>query len=126
MHNFFMSQQEFMCMSVYTAESFFLLDNSRKYKHIVPCELGAHLPHTFRLQRPLQCLVWGGSLADLLPARDHSGAGRRVSAGFARRQKGGQDKLRFMVDLQGCYFFFSSPLQTEAVRLSDPTLSSVQ
>lgn len=62
----------------------------------MPRELGAHLPHAFRLQRPLQCLVWGGSLADLLPARDHSGVWRT-----AGRRKEGKDKLRFLLNLEG-------------------------
>lgn len=85
-------------LCVYSKVCFFAWRGSNR--HIVPRELSAHLPHAFRLQRPFQCLDWGGSLADLLPARDHSRAGRTASAGFTGRWREGKNKLRLLFNLQ--------------------------
>lgn len=89
------SHESIRVYSVYTV-CFFTWQGSNK--HIVPRELRAHLPHASRHQRPLQCLVCGSSLADLLPARDHSSARRTASAGFAGKQT---DKLRVSLNLRG-------------------------
>lgn len=108
---FFMGQHVWICTTVYIAKCFFVDREVTGTLCPMSSERPSHTP--FGPQRPLQCLVCGGSLADLLPAWDHSLECRTASAGFAGSHKIGQTEsfVKYMKH------------NKHAARLLDPTVS---
>lgn len=96
---FCMSQYEFMCMSVYTAKSVFLLDEEVTSTLCPVCLV--HTSHTPSGSRG-PCSVWSGAapwLIYFLPGTT-AVCGGQCLQGFAGRGKDGTAKLRFLFNLQ--------------------------